>query len=25
MENLGIRKAVAFDANFRQAGFATFP
>jgi len=25
MENLGIRKAVTFDANFRQAGFATFP
>src|SRR5206468_12200235 len=25
MENLGIRQAVAFDANFRQAGFATFP
>ncbi len=25
MENLGIRKALAFDANFRQAGFATFP
>ena len=24
MENLGIRKAVAFDANFRQAGFAMF-
>lgn len=25
MENLGIRKALAFDANFRQAGFAVFP
>lgn len=25
MENLGIRKALAFDANFRQAGFAMFP
>src|SRR5438093_8238928 len=25
MDNLGIRQAVAFDANFRQAGFATFP
>lgn len=25
MGNLGIRKAVTFDANFRQAGFATFP
>lgn len=25
MENLGIRKALTFDANFRQAGFATFP
>ena len=25
MENLGSRKALAFDANFRQAGFATFP
>ena len=25
MENLGIRKAVTFDANFRQAGFAMFP
>jgi len=25
MENLGIRKAVTFDANFQQAGFAMFP
>lgn len=25
MGNLGIRKALTFDANFRQAGFATFP
>jgi len=25
MENLGIRKAVTFDGNFRQAGFAMFP
>lgn len=25
MENLGIRKAVTFDTNFRQAGFAMFP
>jgi len=25
MQNLGIRKALTFDANFRQAGFATFP
>ena len=25
MENLGIRKALTFDANFRQAGFAMFP
>ena len=25
MDNLGIRKALTFDANFRQAGFATFP
>lgn len=25
MENLGIRKALAFDRNFREAGFATFP
>src|SRR3989442_15350469 len=25
MENLGIPKAVAFDANFREAGFAMFP
>lgn len=25
MENLGIRKALSFDANFRQAGFAMFP
>ncbi len=24
MENLDIRKALTFDANFRQAGFATF-
>jgi predicted nucleic acid-binding protein len=25
MENLGIRKALTFDANFRQAGIAMFP
>jgi predicted nucleic acid-binding protein len=25
MQNLGIRKALTFDANFRQAGFAMFP
>src|SRR6267143_4954673 len=25
MQNLGIRKALAFDANFQQAGFARFP
>ena len=25
MENLGIRKALTFDENFRQAGFAAFP
>ncbi len=25
MESLGIRKALSFDENFRQAGFATLP
>jgi len=25
MEGLGIRKALSFDENFRQAGFATLP
>ncbi len=25
MQNLGIRKALTFDANFRQAGFAMYP
>jgi len=25
MEKLGIRGALTFDRNFREAGFATFP